>query len=469
MEEFVIWIEERIERRSTSTSHVDDVDSAMKENTELALYQLLEQFYLPYGSVWDIFYQLLGCGKVSSRWLPSNPSTIIVQDNSRMLYSGSYGWYSSAKSAIILMYSKSEAITVKEASFSWASDSDCVLKDIDLHVPVGKLIAVVGPVGSGKSSLLSALLGELYKRSGSVDLKGSIAYVPQVTWVLNRSLKSNILLVKHMAEEKYNKIVDLCCLRTDLEILPAGDETEIGEKGVNLSGGQKLRVNLAQAVYQDKDVYLLDDPLSAVDVHVRKSLFSDVIGNNGLLKKKTRILVTHDTTILPDVDLIVSMKDGKIDEMGSYNELLDKKGSFASFVEEHSTQKTTEESEVENEILSISRLNSRDSAKSELGDQLLLNAEKCADDEVEEKYRLTDDERMEIGGVRRFIYLNYVKKMGISLFVGSSIGFIAFVSFEAGGNIWLSKWSSDAAKNATSNSSQTIWRLSIYGTFGLAQ
>ncbi|GBN59105.1 Multidrug resistance-associated protein 1 [Araneus ventricosus] len=183
----------------------------------------------------------------------------------------------------------------------------------------------------------------------------------------------------------------------------------------------------------------------------------------------TRILVTHDTTILPDVDLIVSMKDGKIDEMGSYNELLDKKGSFASFVEEHSTQKTTEESEVENEILSISRLNSRDSAKSELGDQLLLNAEKCADDEVEEKYRLTDDERMEIGGVRRFIYLNYVKKMGISLFVGSAIGFIAFVSFEAGGNIWLSKWSSDAAKNATSNSSQTIWRLSIYGTFGLAQ
>ncbi|GBO27860.1 Canalicular multispecific organic anion transporter 1, partial [Araneus ventricosus] len=238
--------------------------------------------------------------------------------------------------------------------------------------------------------------------------------------------------------------------------------------GVNLSGGQKLRVNLAQAVYQDKDVYLLDDPLSAVDVHVRKSLFNDVIGNNGLLKNKTRILVTHDTSVLPDVDLIVSMKDGKIDEMGSYNELLDKKGSFASFMEEHSTHKT---SEVENEILSISRLNSRDSAKSELGDgdQLLLNAEKCADDEVEEKYRLTEDERMEIGGVHRFVYFNYVKRMGIPLFIASVIGFMAYVSFEAGGNIWLSKWSSDAFKNGTLNSSQTIWRLSIYGTFGLAQ
>ncbi|CAL1293333.1 unnamed protein product [Larinioides sclopetarius] len=369
---------------------------------------------------------------------------------------------------------RGEAVSVKEASFSWSSDSDCVLKDIDLHVPVGKLIAVIGPVGSGKSSLLSALLGELYKKSGSVDLKGSTAYLPQVTWVLNRSLKSNILLVKHMAEEKYNKILDLCCLRTDLEILPAGDETEIGEKGVNLSGGQKLRVNLAQAVYQDKDIYFLDDPLSAVDVHVRKSLFNDVIGNSGLLKNKTRILVTHDTSVLPDVDLIVSMKDGKVDEMGTYQELLDKKGSFASFVEEHSIPKTTEEGGLENEILSISRLNSRDSAKSaDLnefggGDRLLLNAEKLADD-LKEKHRLTDDEKMEVGGVRRLIYLNYVKQMGLPLFIGSVIGFLALVSFEAGGNIWLSKWSADAAKNETRSKSQTIWRLSIYGTFGIAQ
>ncbi|CAL1293324.1 unnamed protein product [Larinioides sclopetarius] len=363
-----------------------------------------------------------------------------------------------------------EAITVKEASFSWSSDSDCVLKDIDLHVPVGKLIAVIGPVGSGKSSLLSALLGELYKRSGSVDLKGSIAYVPQTTWVLNRSLKNNILLVKHMVEEKYNKIVDLCCLRADLEILPAGDETEIGEKGVNLSGGQKLRVNLSQAVYQDKDVYFLDDPLSAVDVHVRKSLFSNVIGNSGLLKNKTRILVTHDTSILPDVDLIVSMKDGKIDEMGTYQDLMEKKGSFSTFMEEHAAYKTTEG----NEMSSISPLNSGESAKSadltELGggDQLLINAEKCEDvDEVQ--YRLTEDEGMEIGGVRRRIYFSYVKQMGIPLFISSAIGIMAYVSFEAGGNIWLSKWSSDAAKNMTNRSSQTIWRLSIYGTFGLAQ
>ncbi|GIY00685.1 multidrug resistance-associated protein 1 [Caerostris extrusa] len=130
-------------------------------------------------------------------------------------------------------------------------------------------------------------------------------------------------------------------------MLPAGDETEIGEKGVNLSGGQKLRVNLAQAVYQDKDVYLLDDPLSAVDVHVRKALFKDIIGNNGLLKNKTRILVTHDVSVLSDVDLIVSMKDGAIDEMGTYNDLLNRRGSFARFVEEHSHVKVQEEEEIQ--------------------------------------------------------------------------------------------------------------------------
>ncbi|KAG8177687.1 hypothetical protein JTE90_018994, partial [Oedothorax gibbosus] len=181
---------------------------------------------------------------------------------------------------------KDEVLTVEKASFSWSADGPCALKDISLNVSEGKLIAVIGAVGSGKSSLLSAILGEMCKKSGSVDVKGSIAYVPQQPWILNRTLKRNILLERYMHEDKYNQIVELCCLKPDLEILPGQDETEIGEKGVNLSGGQKLRVNLAQAVYQDKDVYLLDDPLSAVDVHVRKALFKDVIGNTGLLRNK---------------------------------------------------------------------------------------------------------------------------------------------------------------------------------------
>ncbi|GIX77997.1 multidrug resistance-associated protein 1 [Caerostris extrusa] len=365
-----------------------------------------------------------------------------------------------------------ESISINEASFSWTSDSDCVLNNINLHVSKGQLIAIIGPVGAGKSSLLSALLGELHKKSGTADIKeGSIAYVPQVNWVLNRTLKNNILLVKHMVEEKYNKILDLCCLRADLEILPAGDETEIGEKGVNLSGGQKLRVNLAQAVYQDKDVYLLDDPLSAVDVHVRKALFKNIIGNTGLLKNKARILVTHDVSVLPDVDLIVSIKEGKIDEVGTYNDLMQKNGSFASFIEEHSNVKAMEDAKVEDKRVSLSRLTSRDSTRSNIsggGDEVLIKAEKRLDsDEVE--YRLTEDEGMEVGGVHRLIYLNYVRQMSFPLFIVGVFGYFAYVTFEAGANIWLSKWSSDVPHNGTQGTSSTIWRLSIYGLLGLGE
>ncbi|GFY43924.1 multidrug resistance-associated protein 1 [Trichonephila inaurata madagascariensis] len=238
---------------------------------------------------------------------------------------------------------KGEAITMKEANFSWTVGSDSTLKDINLHIPKGSLFAVIGPVGSGKSSLISALLGEMHKTSGSVDIKGAVAYVPQQAWILNQSLRENILLVKHMREEKYNKILDSCCLRPDLEILPSGDATEIGEKGLNLSGGQKQRISIARAVYQDKDIYLLDDPLSAVDVHVRKALFDDVISYNGILRKKTRILVTHDVSLLHKVDKIVSMKDGRIDEIGSYMDLLKKGGSFTNFVQEHTNIKAIEE------------------------------------------------------------------------------------------------------------------------------
>ncbi|GIY00679.1 multidrug resistance-associated protein 1 [Caerostris extrusa] len=363
-----------------------------------------------------------------------------------------------------------EAVTMKEASFSWTSDSDCVLNNINLHVRQGQLIAIIGPVGAGKSSLLSSLLGELHKKSGSIDI---VAYVPQVTWILNRSLKDNILLVKPMVGEKYNKILELCCLNPDLEILPAGDETEIGEKGVNLSGGQKLRVNLAQAVYQDKDVYLLDDPLSAVDVHVRKALFKDIIANTGLLKNKTRILVTHDVSVLSDVDLIVSMKDGAIDEMGTYNDLLNRRGSFARFVEEHSHVKVQEEEEIQDERMSVSRLNSKDSTKSNIslesggGDQLVINAEKGSDAD-KQRYRLTEDEKMKVE-VHRLIYINYVKQMSWPLFLGAVIGFMAYTAFQTGADIWLSKWSSDALRNETNKTSRTVWRLSIYGVLGLAQ
>lgn len=138
-----------------------------------------------------------------------------------------------------------------------------------------------------------------------------------------------------MNKSVYNRVIEGCALNPDLKMLPAGDQTEIGEKGINLSGGQKQRVALARAVYNDSENYFLDDPLSAVDSHVGKHIFENVIGPNGLLKKKTRILVTHSITYLPEVDNIIVLNDGEITESGTYKQLLEKKGAFAEFLVHH--------------------------------------------------------------------------------------------------------------------------------------
>ena len=238
------------------------------------------------------------------------------------------------------------AIKMTDASFKWSTDDqNTCLQNISFEIPKQSLVAVVGQVGSGKSSLLSAILGEM-EPSVENDLKvassrlekslvtvdGSIAYAAQQAWIQNATLKNNILFSKTIDENRYQKVIEACALLPDLDMLSAGDETEIGEKGINLSGGQKQRVSLARASYSNADIFLLDDPLSAVDSHVGKHIFENVIGANGILSRKTRLLVTHSLTYLPNTDKIIVMKNGKISEIGSYNELLAKKGDFAEFL-----------------------------------------------------------------------------------------------------------------------------------------
>lgn len=152
---------------------------------------------------------------------------------------------------------------------------------------------MVGKVGSGKSSLLSSLLGEMNKldESSHVNISGTIAYVPQQAWIQNATVKSNIIFGSELDSTLYDATINACELSTDLSVLAHGDSTEIGEKGINLSGGQKQRISLARAVYSQADVYLLDDPLSAVDVHVGKNIFDRVLGPNGLLNTKVLFLV----------------------------------------------------------------------------------------------------------------------------------------------------------------------------------
>ncbi|PAA59379.1 hypothetical protein BOX15_Mlig000262g4 [Macrostomum lignano] len=228
------------------------------------------------------------------------------------------------------------ALRIESGKFSWDGPSGApTLSDVNLEIEDGSLIAIVGTVGAGKSSLLNALLGYITKLDGTVLIKGSLAYVSQEPFIQNLSLRDNVLFNSPMHENLYRQVIDCCALERDLEILQAGDMTEIGEKGITLSGGQKARVSLARACYADKDIYLLDDPLSAVDVHVGKHIFERVISSEtGLLSRKTRVLVTHSLTYLPRVDRIVVLNDGRVSEIGTFRQLVKADGPFAKLISE---------------------------------------------------------------------------------------------------------------------------------------
>ncbi|OXB79025.1 UNVERIFIED_CONTAM: hypothetical protein H355_008503, partial [Colinus virginianus] len=241
-------------------------------------------------------------------------------------------------------YSGNHAVEIIGASFCWEKNGLPVLKNLTVSIPEGSLVAVVGQVGSGKSSFLSALLGEMEKLEGSVHRRGSVAYLAQQAWIQNGSLQENILFGTNLNRSHYELVLESCALLPDLEQLPNGDQTEIGERGVNISGGQKQRVSLARAVYSNADLYLLDDPLSAVDVHVGKHLFEKLIGPSGLLRSKTRVLVTHNLTILPHADLIIVMEEGKISEMGNYQELVSKRANFVELTRVFSAEKKSDKS-----------------------------------------------------------------------------------------------------------------------------
>ena len=201
------------------------------------------------------------------------------------------------------------------------------------------MVAIIGSVGSGKTSILSALLGELYKVKGTVSVSGKIAYVSQTAWIVNATVKDNVIFGNTYNEELYENCIKVCQLESDREVLPNGDETEIGEKGINLSGGQRQRVSMARAVYDNADVYLFDDPLSALDAEVGKKIFNDCI--KGQLEKKTRILVTNQLQYLSSCDVIYVVDEGKIFESGSYDELMSKGLDFSSMMKSFGSEDTT--------------------------------------------------------------------------------------------------------------------------------
>ncbi|XP_041776324.1 multidrug resistance-associated protein 1 isoform X5 [Anopheles merus] len=390
---------------------------------------------------------------------------------------------------------ESSPLLIENGVFSWGGE-ETTLKNINVRVEKNQIVAVVGTVGSGKSSLLSAFLGEMDKISGRVNTLGRIAYVSQQAWIQNATLKDNILFGKPMDQRRYARVIEACALKPDIEMLPGGDMTEIGEKGINLSGGQKQRVSLARAVYNDADVYFLDDPLSAVDSHVGKHIFEQVIGPSGLLAKKTRVLVTHGITYLPNTDKIFVLREGEISESGTYQELMDKKGAFAEFLIQHLQEVSEEEEDLDeikqqlensvggeellNQLKRSNSKRSRSESTSETGSVKDISRQNSTTDsntslrrrtsekapEVA-KTKLIEQEKSETGSVKWEVYKHYLKSIGLTLSVATVILNMIFQGFSIGSNLWLSRWSTD--DTAGNDTSRRDMYLGVYGAFGAGQ
>ncbi|KAF5310093.1 hypothetical protein D9619_010353 [Psilocybe cf. subviscida] len=243
---------------------------------------------------------------------------------------------SEGKDKATVLPSSSADVTEKEPekASEKAEDKPFELRDLDITVPHGAFIGIVGRVGSGKSSVLQALIGEMRRTKGEVTFGGKVAYAPQTPWIRNATLRENILFGQPDKEEKFREVVRACSLEHDLEVLPNGELTEIGEKGINLSGGQKARVSLARAAYSDSDIVLLDDPLSAVDAYVGKSILDNCL-LSGPLANKTRILVTHALHVIDKTDYIYVMDNGIIVEQGTYESLMRESEIFSRLMDEY--------------------------------------------------------------------------------------------------------------------------------------
>ncbi|XP_070538850.1 ATP-binding cassette sub-family C member 5-like [Ptychodera flava] len=317
---------------------------------------------------------------------------------------------------------------------------------ISLILPKGQLLGVCGGVGSGKSSLISAILSQMRLVDGEIAVAGTTAYAAQQAFIFNSTLQENILFDKPYKETKYQQVVHAACLQQDLDMLPHGDQTEIGEKGINLSGGQKQRVSLARALYADCDVYLLDDPLSAVDAHVGQHIFQHYILE--ALRGKTVLFVTHQLQYLNKCDKVLFMKDGRIEEYGTHTELMSEDKEYAGLIKTfHAEDESIEEEEMEpqgfhrqlSKQMSVESTASRSSFRSDESD------ETSKDDG-----KLIVAEEKEAGTVKWAAYNTYFKAAGgyavVFLILFLFILYIGLLTFN---NWWLSYWINQGSGNTS--------------------
>ncbi|KAK1265019.1 ABC transporter C family member 8 [Acorus gramineus] len=320
------------------------------------------------------------------------------------------------------------SVRIREGNFSWdtTEQTNITLKNIDLEIQRGQKIAVCGAVGAGKTSLLHAMLGEIQKISGSVEIYGSIAYVSQTSWIQSGTIRDDILYGKPMEKVRYERAIKACALDKDIENFSHGDLTEIGQRGLNMSGGQKQRIQLARALYNDADIYLLDDPFSAVDAHTAASLFKDYVMD--ALQNKTVILVTHQVEFLTETDQILVIEGGRITQMGSYEELLKLGTVFEQLVSAHQS------------AMSMLEPASHDQ-QSETQKKLAYQPENSEGEismVVPSTVQLTEDEEKAIGDVGWKPYIDYIRvSNGYMLFALCTLFQTAFVILQSMSTYWL--------------------------------
>ncbi|KAG0330341.1 hypothetical protein BG000_011734 [Podila horticola] len=355
-----------------------------------------------------------------------------------------------------------------------------VLHDIQLKVQRGSLTAVVGRVGSGKSSLVGALLGEMYRYSGTVKAHGSLAYVAQSAWILNDTVRNNILFGRPYDKERYLNTVRSCALIPDFQMLVNSDKTIIGEKGINLSGGQKQRISIARAVYADADVYIFDDPLSAVDAHVDHHIFEHAI--TSILAHKTRILITNGVNHLSAVDQIVVIKDGRISQDGVYTDLIqDQDGDLYRLIqesqvvgkkeEESSNEKESDEDNTEgsgsedNDSNNNSDTDTKEKTERPAGPAKRPTFRRGKSSKIrEDDFKIDDtneidDEIQKQGRVGWPVYKFYLKYLGVINTVVFLLLAGVFMAVEMNASLWQQKWGEDNSRVDGSQHSNNYWIL----------
>ncbi|CAH8871965.1 unnamed protein product [Trichobilharzia szidati] len=422
-------------------------------------------------------------------------------------------------------------IICTKATLGW--DNQTILfRNLNLSIPRGKFYGVVGPVGGGKSSLLSAILNEMHRFAGSIKVNGTVAYVSQQSWCQNATVRDNILFNRTMDNDWYKKVVRKCCLLEDLRQLPNGDKTEIGERGLNLSGGQKQRISLARAVYQQCDIYLLDDPLSAVDVRVAERLFRDVIGPKGLLKNKTRVWVTHrlDNLLHADKILFICKQNQRIEknfriidefqgesaqsvdqcenpekmngeestcqesyilEEGTHEELLKLDKFYASYYRTHrydsNEEKQAYDMDESNMILASNSIgNSRIEMPTNSGDECSVNhnytadvysstdslSTKCGTEDYTSIFKSVEEEKTQTGSINLLVLRAYGNAYGhwrLSLTFGA---FILLGMATITNQTWLGYWSGKESTrqfNLTKGNHTLLYYISIYSILAFLQ